>query len=83
MMCGGNIMELEEIVGVGAVVFYNRETDILIAWNGEIEFPVYAGKFNGDYDQIDSFYRDVQSVAAAGKAAEMWFQEHATFNPGP
>jgi len=76
-------MELQDIVGAGAVVFYNRETDILVAWDGGIEFPVYAGKFNGDSDRIDTFYKDVHSVAAAAKAAEMWFQEHATFNPGP
>lgn len=76
-------MLLAEMVADGAVVFADAETDIVIVWNGEIGFTVYAGKFDGHYDNIDSFYHNVQSLAAAKTAAKMWFQEHSTFNPGP
>ena len=76
-------MELEEIVAAGAVVFYSKETDVLIAWDGESGFLVYAGKFNGDYDAIDSFCRNVQSAAAARTAAGLWFRERTVFSPGP
>ena len=76
-------MELEEIVAAGAVVFYHKATDVLIAWDGEGGFLVYAGKFDGDYDLIDTFCQDAQSVAAANAAAGLWFRRRATFNPGP
>lgn len=76
-------MELYAIVQQGAVVFLHRETDILITWDGAILFQVYAGRFDGNYDHIDSFYRELKSLAAAQEAAKMWFTEHGTFNPGP
>ena len=76
-------MTLEEMVAHGAIVFASQETDIAVAWDGGIHFEVYAGKFDGDYDSIDSFYYEVQTLPAAKEAAKTWFQEHGTFNPGP
>ncbi len=76
-------MNLHQVLDKGAVVFSDEETDILVAWNGGIGFEVFAGKFNGDYDNIDGFYREVKTLGAAKAAARLWFQEHSTFNPGP
>ena len=76
-------MKLVEIIKHNAVVFLDEETDILISWNGEILFHVFAGKFDGSYDNIDDFYHKVTTLAAAKTAAEMCFQEHSNFNPGP
>lgn len=76
-------MNLHKVLGKGAVIFSNEETDMLITWDGAIGFEVFAGKFNGDYDNIHGFYREVKTLDAAKEVARMWFQEHATFNPGP
>ena len=76
-------MNLHQILGNAAVIFSDEKSDILLAWNGEIGFEVFAGKFNGDYDKIDDFYREVKTLAAAREVARIWFQEHASFNPGP
>ena len=76
-------MTLEQMVMHGVVVFANQKTDIAIAWDGSIHFEIYSGKFDGHYDNIDSFYREVKTLPAAKEAAKMWFQEHSTFNPGP
>lgn len=76
-------MKLAEIVQKQAIVFLDSETEILIAWNGQICFEVFAGKFDGNYDLIDSFYQEIKSLAAAQEVAKMWFQQHGTFNPGP
>ena len=75
--------KLHEMILTGAVIFADKETDITITWDGSICFTIYAGKFDGDYDNIDSFYREVTSLQAAQQVAKMWFQEHSTFNPGP
>ena len=77
------MMQLHEIVEQEAVVFLDKETDILISWDGGIKFEIFSGRFDGHYDNIDSFYREVKSVSAAREAANMWFREHGTFNPGP
>ena len=76
-------MNLHQILDSAAVVFSDAETDILITWDGKIDFCIFAGKFNGDYDKIDNFYREIKMLDAAREAARMWFQEHAAFNPGP
>ncbi len=76
-------MNLHQILDKGAVLFSDEETDMLIVWDGKIAFEVFAGKFNGDYDNIDGFYREVKTMEAAKEVARMWFREHATFNPGP
>lgn len=77
------MLDLYAITKQESVVFADRETDILLAWNGEIEFTVYAGRFDGNYDNIDSFYHDVKNVSEARIIANQWFVRHATFNPGP
>ena len=76
-------MTIYEILETKVIVFADKESDILLAWNGQIEFEVYAGRFDGNYDSIDSFYREVSSVITAKEVAKLWFQEHSTFNPGP
>ena len=76
-------MNLHQILNNTAMIFSDKETDIIITWDGLIRFEIFSGKFNGDYDNIDSFYRKVSTLAAAKEAAHMWFQEHSTFNPGP
>ena len=76
-------MDLHEILGQSVVIFSDKDSDMLISWDGRIGFEVFAGKFNGDYDNIDGFYREVKSLEAAKEVARMWFREHATFNPGP
>ena len=83
VMMGWRHMELEEIVAAGAVVFYDKKTDILIAWDGDSGFLIYAGRFDGAYDVIDSFCQDARSVAAARIAAGLWFRQHEIFHPGP
>lgn len=72
-----------EITENEAVVFADQETDILLCWNGEIEFAVYAGQFDGNYDHIDSFYNNVKNMQEARIIAQQWFTQHATLNPGP
>ncbi len=76
-------MNLYQILNKNAVVFGDEESDMLITWDGKIGFKVFAGKFNGDYDNIDGFYREVKTIEAAKEVARLWFHEHATFNPGP
>ena len=77
-------MKLDEIIQkFGAIVFLDKKTDILIAWNGEIQFEVFSGRFDGNYDHLDTFYKIVKTVDAAMLVAQNWLQEHATFNPGP
>ncbi len=76
-------MNLHRILDKGAVLFGDEETDMLIVWDGKIAFEVFAGKSNGDYDNINGFYREVKTMEGAREAARMWFREHATFNPGP
>ena len=76
-------MNLHQILSKSAIVFSDEKTDMLITWDGRIGFEIFAGKFNGDYDNIDGFYREVKTVEAAREAARMWFHEHTVFNPGP
>ena len=76
-------MNLHQILIRDYLIFGDEETDILIAWNGVDTFNIFSGKFNGDYDNIDGFYRKVKTIEAAKEVARIWFQEHATFNPGP
>lgn len=64
-------------------MFGDEDTDILIAWDGKIEFTVFAGRFNGEFDLIDTFHRSLVSLEAAREASRRWFHAHATFNPGP
>lgn len=76
-------MTLHQIIDHGAVVHTDAETDILICWDGGIHFKVFAGTFDGNYDYIDDFYQGTATLAAAKAACKMWFDKHATFNPGP
>ena len=80
---GGCSMHISEIVEKGAILFLDKESDILITWDGQINFAVYAGKFDGDYDLLDEFYKDIKSMAAAREVAKMWFQDHSIYSPGP
>ncbi len=77
-------MTIEQIIDeFGAIVFLDQETDLLIAWDGRVHFEIFAGKFDGNYDKIDAFYREVKTIHTAKTVAKMWFDEHAIFNPGP
>ncbi len=76
-------MHIGEIVEKGAIIFLDKETDILIAWDGRIDFRVYAGKFDGDYDLLDEFYKEIKTMPAAREVARMWFHDHSVYNPGP
>ena len=76
-------MNLHQILARHYLIFSNEETDMLIAWDGGCAFSVFFGKFNGDYDNVDDFYREVKTVDGAREAARAWLQEHSTFNPGP
>lgn len=76
-------MRIHKIVESFAIIFLDEETDILVAWDGSINFQVYAGKFDGDYDLLDEFYKEVKTMPAAREIAKMWFHQHAVYNPGP
>lgn len=76
-------MHLHRILAQDYLVFSDEKTDMLIAWDGTTGFNVFSGKFNGDYDNIHGFCHEVTTVEAAREVARMWFQQHATFNPGP
>ncbi len=77
-------MKIDEIIpAFGAIIFLDKETDILIAWSGEIQFDIFSGRFDGNYDHIDTFYKMVKTLGAATVAASSWLDEQARFNPGP
>ena len=76
-------LDIHEIIARNNLVFSNKETDMLIAWDGGIVFEVYAGRFDSSYDCIDSFYQKVSDIQAARACASLWYQEHSRFNPGP
>lgn len=77
-------MKIDEIISqFGAAVFLDKQTDMLITWNGEIQFEVFSGRFDGNYDHIDTFYKMVKTLNAATLAAQSWLEEHTQFNPGP
>ena len=67
----------------GAIVFSNDETDIILTWDGTMQYNVFAGRFDGRYDLIDTFFRDGGSVETARIVAADWYKEHSSFNPGP
>lgn len=76
-------LTIHEIIKKTNVIFSKQDTDMLIAWDGGIVFEVYAGRFDGSYDCIDSFYQKVSDIGSARACADTWYQEHARFNPGP
>ena len=76
-------MTLDRIVENDAVLYFDKQTDFLIAWDGAIQFSVYAGRFNGEYDSIDVFYHEAKTLKGAKEVAKIWIHEHSTFSPGP
>ena len=75
-------MTIHDLVEKSNLVFSNKDTDMLITWDGGIVFEVYAGRFDGSYDCIDSFYQKVSDINAARACADLWYREHSRFNPG-
>ena len=76
-------LSVHEIVKKNSIVFGDKDTDILLVWDGGIGFEVYAGRFDGSYDCIDSFYKKVSDINGARACAELWYRENSLFNPGP
>lgn len=76
-------INVHEVLNYGAVVFGDAETDIMLTWNGDMEYNVFAGRFDGRYDLIDTFHRETGDIKASRLITQEWFRQHATFNPGP
>lgn len=76
-------INVHDVIHHGAIVFSDEETDILLAWDGALKYSVFAGRFDGRYDLIDTFYRDTSNLEASRIITREWFRSHGTFNPGP